>query len=228
MKVVDILKHKSESLAKKHHFEFRELMSPMLREYWSDIVNRAHAQHLFPWVKDHNTPAINEDSPEVVKQQVVLSEEGEKLYGELQLLIGEEIHVGDWLTIDQDRINAFGIVTEDMQWIHTDPERAAKESPFKTPIAHGFLTLSMLSRLTDSVDPEKPQFPTAKMTVNVGLNQVRFPYPVKAGNRIRARSTLLKVTPVAKGLEIEREIKVEIEGIRRPGCVVVSVIRLVI
>lgn len=228
MKVVDILKHKSESLARKHHFEFRELMSPMLREYWSDIVNRAHAQHLFPWVKDHSTPAVNEESPQVDKTLIPMSEEAEKLYLELQNQLNEEIHVGDWATIDQERINAFGVVTEDMQWIHTDPERASQESPFKTPVAHGFLTLSMLSKLTDSVDPENPQFPAAKMTVNIGLNHVRFPYPVKAGNRIRARSKLLKVTPVSKGIEIEREIKVEIEGIRRPGCVVVSVIRLVI
>lgn len=64
------------------------------------------------------------------------------------------------------------------------------------------------------------------MTVNVGLNEVRFPYPVKAGNNIRARSKLLKVTPIKRGLEIEREVKVEIDGVRRPGCVVVSVIRL--
>ena len=83
-----------------------------------------------------------------------------------------------------------------------------------------------MSRLTDSVDEENPPFPTAKMTVNVGLNEVRFPYPVKAGNKIRARSKLLKVTPIKRGLEIEREIKVEIDGVRRPGCVVVSVIRL--
>ncbi|MDG4870241.1 hypothetical protein P8631_19800, partial [Guyparkeria sp. 1SP6A2] len=77
--------------------------------------------------------------------------------------------------------------------------------------------------LTDSVDANQPLFPTAKMVVNIGLNSVRFPYPVKAGNRLRAVSTLLKVTPVKKGLEIEREIKVEIEGVRRPTCVVVSV-----
>ncbi len=81
-------------------------------------------------------------------------------------------------------------------------------------------------RLTDSVDPDKSQFPTAKMVVNIGLNQVRFPYPVKSGSNVRAKSTLTKVTPIKKGLEIEREIRVEIEGIRRPGAVIVSVIQL--
>ncbi|TOO24969.1 protein dehydratase, partial [Vibrio parahaemolyticus] len=75
-------------------------------------------------------------------------------------------------------------------------------------------------------DADKPLFPTAKLVVNLGLNQVRFPYPVKAGNNVRAVSTLTKVTPIKKGLEIEREIKVEIEGVRRPGAVVVSVIQL--
>ncbi len=128
--------------------------------------------------------------------------------------------------VDQERINQFGQVTEDMQWIHTDPQKAEVDSPFRTTIAHGFLTLALLPKLTDSVDPDKPIFPTAKMVVNIGLNEVRFPYPVKSGNRVRAISTLLKVTPIKKGLEIEREIKVEIEGIRRPGCVVVSVIQL--
>ena len=113
-----------------------------------------------------------------------------------------------------------------MQWIHTDPERAATESPFKTTIAHGFLTLALLPKLTDSVDPSIATYPTAKMVVNVGLNQVRFLYPVKVGNRVRAKSTLIKVTPVRKGLEVEREIKVEIEGIRRPACVVISVTQL--
>ncbi len=113
-----------------------------------------------------------------------------------------------------------------MQWIHTDPERAEQESPFKTTIAHGFLTLSLLPKLTDSVDPDSAMFPTAKMVVNIGLNQVRFPYPVKANNQVRAVSTLTKVTPIRKGLEIEREIKVEIDGVRRPGCVAVSVIQL--
>eukprot|EP01001_Neometanema_parovale_P008664 NODE_4929_length_1000_cov_33.622577_g4722_i0.p1 GENE.NODE_4929_length_1000_cov_33.622577_g4722_i0~~NODE_4929_length_1000_cov_33.622577_g4722_i0.p1 ORF type:complete len:158 (-),score=7.66 NODE_4929_length_1000_cov_33.622577_g4722_i0:405-878(-) len=155
-----------------------------------------------------------------------MAPEAQKLYDELSEKIGEVIHIGDWVHVSQERINQFGAVTEDMQWIHTDPERASVESPFKTTIAHGFLTLALLPKLTDSVDPDKPMFPTAKMVVNLGLNQVRFPYPVKAGNNVRAVSTLTKVTPIKKGLEIEREIKVEIEGIRRPGAVVVSVIQL--
>ncbi|MBD1576640.1 MaoC family dehydratase [Vibrio sp. S11_S32] len=224
MKVVDIIKHKTDSLA-KHQFDLKELMSPVLRAYWTDFINRANSQQIFPWLKEHQAPAVNEEIAPT-SPVIELSAEAEALYVELRGKVGEELHVGDWLTVDQERINAFGQVTEDMQWIHTNPDRAAEESPFKTTIAHGFLTLSLLSRLTDSVDEKNPPFPTAKMTVNIGLNEVRFPYPVKSGNQVRARSKLLKVTPIKRGLEIEREIKVEIDGIRRPGCVVISVVRL--
>jgi acyl dehydratase len=152
--------------------------------------------------------------------------EAEALFQELSQKIGEELHVGDWVTIDQERVDAFGKVTEDMQWIHVNPERAKEDSPFKSTIAHGFLTLALLPRLTDAVDPDKPQFPTAKVTVNMGLNSVKFPYPVRVGSKIRARSSLLKVQPIQKGLEVTREIKVQIDGVRRPACVAESVIRL--
>ncbi|PJC87486.1 dehydratase [Vibrio sp. HA2012] len=224
MKVVDILKHKSESLA-KHPFEIKERMSPALREYWHDFINRTTTIQVLDWVREHAS-AVNEEVPLQQEENLNLNEAAQALYEELQEKLDEVIHVGDWIIIDQARINAFAEVTEDTQWIHTDPERAVQESPFKTTIAHGFLTLSMLSRMTDSVDPENPQFPTARMVVNVGLNQVRFPYPVKAGNRLRTHSKLLKVTPINRGLELEREMTVEIEGVRRPGCIAVSVIRL--
>ncbi|KAA1227982.1 MaoC family dehydratase [Vibrio cholerae] len=221
MRVAELLKHRAENLVK--HTEFKQWMSPSVREYWDDILNKTQSRPLFGWVKDLHLPA-NEDTP--ITEPIELKPEAQALYDELQTQVGEVIHTGDWLLVDQERINQFGAVTEDMQWIHTNPDRAALESPFKTTIAHGFLTLALLPKLTDSVDEEKTLFPTAKMVVNIGLNSVRFPYPVKAGNRVRAVSTLSKVTPIKKGLEIEREIKVEIEGVRRPGCVVVSVIQL--
>ncbi|HFG1963757.1 TPA: MaoC family dehydratase [Vibrio cholerae] len=221
MRVAELLKHRAENLVK--HTEFKQWMSPSVREYWDDILKKTQSRPLFGWVKDLHLPA-NEDTP--IPEPIELKPEAQALYDELQTQVGEVIHTGDWLLVDQERINQFGAVTEDMQWIHTNPDRAALESPFKTTIAHGFLTLALLPKLTDSVDEEKTLFPTAKMVVNIGLNSVRFPYPVKAGNRVRAVSTLSKVTPIKKGLEIEREIKVEIEGVRRPGCVVVSVIQL--
>jgi len=226
MKVVDILKHKGESLS-KHHLDIRELMSPVIKDYWSDLVIKANESPILLWFRDHSLiPAVNEEIKPTEYEGFGLSDKAVIVFNELHEKLDEEIHVGEWVKISQDRINSFGEVTEDMQWIHTDPERAAEESPFKTTIAHGFLTLSMLSKMTDSVDPENSLFPTARLVVNVGLNHVRFPYPVKAGNNIRTRSKLLKVTPIRNGLEVERELKVEIKGVRRPGCVVVSVIRL--
>lgn len=223
MKVENLFKHRGDSMS-KYQSEFMHWVSPTVREYWVEFLHRTNSRQLFSWVRDFHQPAVNEDIP--VAEPIQLKPEAQTLYNQLQAQIGDVIHTGDWMTVDQQRINQFGQVTEDMQWIHTDPEKAEVDSPFKTTIAHGFLTLSLLPKLTDSVDPSKLLFPTAKMVVNVGLNQVRFPYPVKSGNRVRAVSTLLKVTPIKKGLEIEREIKIEIEGVRRPGCVVTSVIQL--
>ncbi|WP_295891636.1 MaoC family dehydratase [uncultured Vibrio sp.] len=223
MKVANLFKHRGESMS-KHHAEFLQWMSPTVRMYWEELLARTNNSQLFAWMKDFQQPAINEDAP--IAEPIVLMPEAQAVYDELQLKIGEVIHTGDWLLVDQQRIDQFGQITEDMQWIHTDPARAEEESPFKTTIAHGFLTLALLPRLTDSVDEENSLFPTAKLVVNLGLNQVRFPYPVKSGNNVRAVSRLAKITPIKKGLEIEREVKVEIEGIRRPGCVVTSVIQV--
>ncbi|MGI9845696.1 MaoC family dehydratase [Vibrio vulnificus] len=223
MKVTNLFKDKVDVFS-AHHSEFINWMSPTLREYWGDFLGKAQGSFLFSKVRDHQQPAVNEEVS--LPEPIVLKPEAQLVYNELSEKIGQVIHVGDWIHVDQERINQFGLVTEDMQWIHTDPERAAVESPFKTTIAHGFLTLALLPKLTDSVNPENNLFPTAKMVVNIGLNQVRFPYPVKSGNNLRASSTLTKVTPIKKGLEIEREIKVEIEGVRRPAAVVVSVIQL--
>ncbi|UTM60218.1 MaoC family dehydratase [Photobacterium sp. CCB-ST2H9] len=220
MKVVDFLKQKSEILA-KHPFELKDWLSPSIRDYWIEFLNKAHVSG---WSKAESI-ALNGDAVQETAT-IEIHPEAAKLMEELNASLGEETHVGEWLTVDQDKINQFAAVTEDHQWIHTDPERAAVESPFKTTIAHGFLTLSLLSVLTDSVDPENQKFPTAKMTVNYGLNQVRFPYPVKAGSRVRARTKIQSVSPIKRGLEIVQEISVEIEGCRRPGCVAESVVRL--
>lgn len=224
MKVVDMLKHKRESLT-KYPFELKDWMSPTIMDYWTEFLSKANNSHIVTWVKEHQLVNSKEAmSPQ--PQEIKLIPEAQAVLQELLPLIGAEFHVGEWAVIDQEKINQFAMVTDDHQWIHTDQDRSTSESPFKTTIAHGFLTLSMLSSLTDSVDPENSQFPTAKMAVNYGLNKVRFPYPVKSGKRIRARSRLLKVTPIKGGLEIEKEISVEIEKCRRPGCVAVSVVRI--
>lgn len=247
MKVADFIKQKRESIF-PHSFELKDLLSPSLREHWLDFVNKTNKSQLGALISG-KTSASNDDNvvhavetlekpvfekPSFEKTEaekpapapVVMKPEAEQLYKALTASLGEVLHTGEWLMVDQDRINKFADVTEDHQWIHTDPERAAQESPFKTTIAHGFLTLSLLSALTDSVDPNKQKFPTAKMTVNLGFNKVRFPYPVKSGNRVRATTRIQSVTPIKRGLEIVQELTVEIEGVRRPGCVAESVIQL--
>jgi acyl dehydratase len=226
MKVVDILKHKRESLT-RHNFEILDKMSPALKEYWHDFISKAQAHQLFPWIKEFDSkPAVNEELPVEEVAQIEMSAQAQSVYDELQANLGEVYHVGEWLDVDQAMIDQFGVVTHDNQWIHTNPERAEQESPFKTTIAHGFLTLALLPKLTDSVNPDNPQFPTAKVVVNMGLNKVRFPYPVKSGSRVRAESSVVSVEPVKKGLEIVRQITVKIDGVRRPACIAESVIRV--
>ncbi|MDX1566517.1 MAG: MaoC family dehydratase [Longimicrobiales bacterium] len=150
----------------------------------------------------------------------------ESVLKDLQSQVGEETHVSDWVEIDQERINQFADATGDHQWIHVDVERAKKESPYDGPIAHGFLTLSMLPMLTGSVSEEKPAYPGLKLAVNYGLNRVRFPAPVPAGSRIRARSTLKEVTEVKGGLQVIREVTVDVEGSEKPACFAETVSRL--
>ncbi|MGB5445738.1 MAG: MaoC family dehydratase [Psychromonas sp.] len=226
MKRFDINKYKIEFM-EKFAIDFKQWMSPSIRDYYSLFIKNSHKnrRQLLSWVKEYvileNGKRIN-----VAQKPVQLMPEARELFLTLRSKIGDEVHVGEWLTVSQERIDLFSEVTEDRQWLHNDIEKAKTDSPFKTTIAHGFLTLSLLPRLTDSVNPEKPLYPNVKMTVNYGLNQVRFPYPVKTDSVIRAHSRLIKVTPIKNGLEIEKEISVEIMGTRRPGCVAVSVVRV--
>ncbi len=139
----------------------------------------------------------------------------------LQPRLGEEIHVGPWLTITQDRIDRFAEVTGDVQWIHTDPERAAKESPYGATIAHGYLTLSLLPYLTESNHPDffQENYPGMRMRVNYGTNKVRFPAPVRVNSRIRARTVLAAAEKIGEAVQITYLITVEIEGGEKPACV---------
>jgi len=139
---------------------------------------------------------------------------------DLQADIGREIAVSDWVTVDQDRIDRFADATGDHQWIHVDRERAA-QGPFGTTIAHGFLTLSLLPLLTQdafAVDD-------VRMGINYGLNRVRFPNPVRAGSRLRARCTLIGYEPIDGGAQVTVEVTMEIEGQAKPACVAQAVSR---
>ncbi|HXG92923.1 MAG TPA: MaoC family dehydratase [Blastocatellia bacterium] len=133
---------------------------------------------------------------------------------ELKSLVGEEVGASDWFEITQQRINAFADATEDHQWIHIDAERAKTESPFKTTIAHGFLTLSLLPHLAAQAVTVRGDF---KMGINYGLNRLRFISPVASGARIRARFTLQSVEEVAGGIQIIWSVVVETEGGQKPA-----------
>ncbi|ALC16595.1 acyl dehydratase [Desulfuromonas soudanensis] len=154
--------------------------------------------------------------------------EAEALLAHLKPQLGREIHVGPWLKIAQERIDLFAEVTGDRQWIHTDPLRAAKESPYGGTIAHGFLTLSLLPTLTESNHPDffQKNYPGMRMRVNYGTNRVRFPAPVLSGSQIRARTVLLAAEAVGDAVQIIYAITVEIEGGSKPACVAEFVARV--
>ncbi|MEM7536794.1 MAG: MaoC family dehydratase [Chloroflexota bacterium] len=141
--------------------------------------------------------------------------------------IGTETSVSDWYTITQEKINLFADATGDHQWIHTDPEKAQRESPYKTTIAHGYFSLSLIPHLTGAVNPDKPRFEDAKLSINYGTNKVRFPSPVPVGARVRARTKLVSVDEVKNnGVHIVNEVTIEIEGSNKPGCVAETVSRI--
>jgi acyl dehydratase len=151
-----------------------------------------------------------------------------RLLDTLRPLFGAEIAVGEWLAVDQARIDAFAAATGDRQWIHVDPERARRESPYGTTVAHGFLTLALLPFLTGGNAPDYLQrnFPGMRLRVNYGLNRLRFPAPVKCGARIRARTVLVVVAPLDTGLEVIYRFTVEIAGEEKPALVADQVVRL--
>jgi acyl dehydratase len=137
--------------------------------------------------------------------------------------IGKTLGPSAWLTIDQARIDLFADATDDHQWIHVDVERA-KQGPFGAPIAHGYLTLSLVSHFL----PQLLVVPTARMGVNYGCNKVRFPAPVPVGSRIRASGEIVSVEDVPGAVQVVVRVTVEIEGGAKPACVVDSVSRFVV
>jgi acyl dehydratase len=140
---------------------------------------------------------------------------------ELTAAVGEQLGYSEWLEIDQKRVDLFADATEDHQWIHVDPEKAAA-GPFGTTIAHGYLTLSLLPSLT----PQLMRVKNVKMGINYGTNKVRFPSPVPVGSRLRATGVLQEVKEVGDGVvQLTAKITVEREGAEKPVCVAESVSR---
>ena len=140
---------------------------------------------------------------------------------ELKALVGQEVAVSDWVQISQERVNQFAEATGDHQWIHLDVERCKRESPFGAPIAHGFLTLSLLPMLMQN----SLRMTDVRMGVNYGLNKVRFPAPVPVGSRVRSRATLLSVEDIEGGAQVTWLVTMEREGGDKPVCVAESISR---
>jgi acyl dehydratase len=136
--------------------------------------------------------------------------------------VGREIALTEWFTITQDRIDRFAEATEDRQWIHIDRQRAQRESPYGTTIAHGFLTLSLLSHFMK----QAVQFRGGvRMGINYGLNRVRFPSPVGSDSKIRARVSLRSLKELAGPLEAVFSVSLEVQGLEKPCCVAEWIVR---
>ena len=140
---------------------------------------------------------------------------------ELKSLVGQEIAVSDWVQISQERVNQFAEATGDYQWIHLDVERCKRESPYGGPIAHGYLTLSLLPMLMQN----SVRMTDVRMGVNYGLNKVRFPAPVPVGSKVRSRTTVLSVEDIEGGAQVTWLVTVEREGGDKPVCVAESISR---
>jgi acyl dehydratase len=141
---------------------------------------------------------------------------------DLRAAKGEQLGYGDWLVVEQDRVNQFADATGDHQWIHVDPERA-KSGPFGTTIAHGYLTLSLVPLLASQVY----RVEGVRMGINYGLNRVRFPNTVPVGGRIRAGVEIIDVADVeGGGVQLTNRVTIELEGSPKPCCVAETVVRI--
>ncbi|WP_324275464.1 MaoC family dehydratase [Blastococcus brunescens] len=139
----------------------------------------------------------------------------------VQGLVGQHLGHSDWVEITQERVNLFAEATGDHQWIHVDVDRATKESPFGGPIAHGYLTLSLLPMLV----PQIVEITGFRMGVNYGTEKVRFPAPVPVGSRVRASAVMDEAKPIDGGVQMLVTVTIEIEGGSKPAMVATSVTR---
>lgn len=135
--------------------------------------------------------------------------------------VGQTLGPSRWFVVDKTRIDVFADVTEDRQWIHVDPVRAAA-GPFGAPVAHGFLTLALSAPIMEDI----LHIARLGQGLNYGLDRVRFPAPVRAGERVRGRATISSSEPVPGGIQVCFALVVEVEGSQRPGCVAELLVRL--
>lgn len=134
---------------------------------------------------------------------------------EFKGMVGKELPYSDWLTVTQEMINDFANATLDKQWVHVDEERAAKESPFKSTIAHGFMSLSLVSKMLEDLIA----IDSVKMGLNYGLNYVRFPHPVPVNSKLQMQAVIKDIEDQAEGVKITFQCKVVIKGFEKPACV---------
>lgn len=223
MSVVEFIKNQNQKIQKRIQAELSERIEPQIRDFSERLSKKIFDTKNSQWLS--KIALMYEGKP---SQFEGVSDAVRELYGKLSVRLGEEVGVGEWFTVDQERIDRFAKVTEDEQWIHVDPERAKKESPFRTTVSHGFLTLSLIPKLTESVEHNNSYSDEARMVVNLGLNRVRFPHPAKSGSQIRAKMTLKKLVCLKKSIEIVNEITVEVKSSSRLVCVAETVMRVYI
>ncbi|MBU2871054.1 MaoC family dehydratase [Colwellia sp. E2M01] len=226
MNVIEFIREKKRNL-QHQNVQFIAKLEPKFKNL-SDLFNN---KITMPFKNTLNNPWFSQFNPldtEEHKSEELLIQipEAEKTYKNLLDKLDTVTFIGEWHCVEQECIDQFAEVTGDKQWIHTDPIRAAQESPFKSTIAHGFLTLSLIPKLTNTVDLDSNPYPEAKMVINFGLNQVRFPYPVKAGTRVRASIKLVKLEPMKRSIELVNEVSIEVENSKRLACVAETVLRL--
>ncbi len=220
MNMLEQLKEKGQAAAKTPS-DFTDMLLGRLKDYMEDMRKSVFLnQSIILFENYRNEQPVNKTGKSPTPAAL-------EAYEQLASRKGDTYFIGDWLTVDQKLINQFSQVTEDNQWIHTDVQRASK-SPFRSTIAQGFLTLSMIPRLTNDIEVTYEEYANAKFVVNVGLNSVRFPTPVKSGSRVRATKKIVNVDLMKRGVQITEEVIVEIENLSRPACVAETIILLML
>ena len=222
MDVFEFIREKKGDL-QENTAQFKAMIEPKFRLISEKINSKITNTLNNPWIEGFNP---FEKSYLFSSRKKVIHPNVDQVYKNLKKNIGKQNFVGNWEIIDQTSINKFADITGDNQWIHTDPLRANNESPFKTTIAHGFLTLAMIPKLTETINSKNSHYENARMVVNYGLNQVRFPFPVRSGSRVRARKKLIKLIPRKSSIEVIDEVSIEVENKKRLACVAETVLRI--
>ena len=226
MNVTELIKAVKKGEKKPFDIQIEDIISPQLIEYWNELWQNAKNNHWLNWRYNGESPL--DSNPATSSFDLHRSPAPAIATQNEQAHANEAASfIGEWYTVSQEHIDDFARVTEDRQWIHVDVERAQRESIYRSTIAHGFLTLSLIPKLTQITDTEKTQFPEYRFIFNTGIKEVNFISPVKSGSRIRARKKIISTTAVKNGAIVEEEIIIEIENRSRPACSATLMYRLV-